>query len=260
MNKTIFQLILQGFLTLLKLLSSVLLSLFSLTLFTIIKLSKLTVKALGTGIKPTVIRNKMFIVLIENLDNRMKSFLIENIDLLQGKEAMESLFNTLKSTPEFTDFGDDKIIITWGIIDETKREYAYHQNTLINNNTTFEEFWAEVEPYNQEKYLSGNLSYSQTVVNRFKVLVWDASDLKNKHIKISKNATSNSNITIDISDSNVSTNTIVKNKSISIKNNRSYHTVSGTVLGKATTKTKTEKISIIKVNNKTDNKKNNKIL
>ena len=97
MNKTIFQLILQGFLTLLKLLSSVLLSLFSLTLFTIIKLSKLTVKALGTGIKPTVIRNKMFIVLIENLDNRMKSFLIENIDLLQGKEAMESLFNNLKT-------------------------------------------------------------------------------------------------------------------------------------------------------------------
>ena len=45
----------------------------------------------------------------------MKSFLIENIDLLQGKEAMESLFNTLKSTPEFTEFGDDKIIITWGI-------------------------------------------------------------------------------------------------------------------------------------------------
>lgn len=215
---------------------------------------ELTLKILGTSIKLTVIRDKMSIVLIENLDNRMKSFLIENIHLLQGKDAMESLFNTLKSTPQFTEFGVDKIRMTRGIIVDPKGEYAYHQNTLINNSRTFEEFRAEVGPYIQEKYLSGSQSYSQTVVNRFKVLVWDASDLKNKHIKISKIAMSNSSVTIDISDREVSNTTVVKNKTI--KGTRSLHTVVSTAVGKTTTKTKVNKISKFKIVNK--NKKNNK--
>lgn len=123
----------------------------------------------------------MSIVLIENLSNKMKTFLIENVDLLQGKDAVEVLFKTLKTSPQFTEFGDEKIIMTWGIIDNPKGEYAYHQNILINNKTTFNQYWDEVGPYIRDKYLSGNMSYSQTVVNRFKVLVWDASDLKNKN-------------------------------------------------------------------------------
>lgn len=95
----------------------------------------------------------MLVLLIEC--HRMKTFFLDNSNLLEGKEAIEVLFKTLMSNEICKSFGDEKIIITFGLIDNPKGEYAYQQNILINNNTTFEEFWEQVGPFIQDKYIQG---------------------------------------------------------------------------------------------------------
>ena len=116
--------------------------------------------------------------------------------------------------------GDQKFIMTWGLINEPETEYSIHQNILINNQTTFKEFWNIVGPFIQDKYLTGTVSYSTTIANRFKVLVWDANQIKNKKIKLTK--TASNVVTVEMSEKEFNKTNF--SKSILGTTVRGYHT------------------------------------
>lgn len=124
-----------------------------------------------------------------NEKDRLEIFYIENKHLLEGKEAFEVMFNLLRTTTHI--FDKPRIVFVIGmLLDSTVTgepiEYAYTYNTLVTKDTSFEEYWAEIEDYVREKYISGEYEYSKNVINRFKVLTWDVSHLENKHLVINK--------------------------------------------------------------------------
>ena len=66
--------------------------------------------------------------------------------------------------------------------------FLIHPNVLITNDTPFDKYWDKVKDYVQEKYLSGSEGYSQSVVNVYRVFVWNMDEMSNKNITITKNA------------------------------------------------------------------------
>ena len=66
--------------------------------------------------------------------------------------------------------------------------FLIHHNVLITNDTSFDKYWDKVKDYVQEKYLSGSEGYSQSVVNVYRVFVWNMDEMSNKNITITKNA------------------------------------------------------------------------
>ena len=66
--------------------------------------------------------------------------------------------------------------------------FLIHPNVLITNDTPFDKYWDKVKDYVQEKYLSGSEGYSQSVVNVYRVFVWNMDEISNKNITITKNA------------------------------------------------------------------------
>ena len=114
--------------------------------------------------------------------DRMITFRIHNTALLEGKEAIQCVFHHLTTNDVFINFSDTKIIFMIAEYDDCER--SYHKNVLITNDTTFDQYWAEIKNYVNDKYLSGSTSYAQSVVKVYKVIVWDVHHLRNKNIKI----------------------------------------------------------------------------
>lgn len=136
----------------------------------------------------------MKIVAITRGADRLITFHIHNNHLLEGKKAMQCVFNLLKNNDTFIKFSDTKVIFTVAEFDDC--ELSYHKNVLITNKTTFNEYWDEIKDYVNEKYLSSSSGYGYSVVKTYVVRVWDVHHLANKNIKIhkSKNGQIESNI------------------------------------------------------------------
>ena len=84
-------------------------------------------------------------------NNRMMAICVNNLELLEGKLALQSLFNLLRQTDAFVDFCENKIIfVTAQYEDET--EVSYHPNVLLNNKTTFDKYWNQIKNYVNEKF------------------------------------------------------------------------------------------------------------
>ena len=102
-----------------------------------------------------------------------------NIHLVYLQEWTHN-FNTLKSNDEFNNFGDYKVIITTAEING--RDAAFHPNVLINNTTTYQEYYDKIRKYIYTTY--GDHGYDINTISVFKVRVWNMDDQRNKTIKI----------------------------------------------------------------------------
>lgn len=89
----------------------------------------------------------------------------------------------LKKDTDFKAFGRRKTIIIQAIIDGQDR--SFHENILINNQTTFKKYWEVVKDLITKNYEDG---YPLEVINQFKVRVWNMNNISNKKIKLTKNA------------------------------------------------------------------------
>ena len=67
-----------------------------------------------------------------------------------------------------------------------KQTFSFHHNILINNNTTFKQYYNQIKDHINDLHDDG---YEINKVNYFKVLVWNVDHLANKNIKITKDAT-----------------------------------------------------------------------
>ena len=113
----------------------------------------------------------MKIIDITHNSDRMLTFHIHNTELLEGKKAIQCVFHYLTTNDVFINFSDTKIIFMIAEYEDCER--SYHKNVLITNDTTFDQYWAEIKNYVNDKYLSGSTSYAQSVVKVYKVIVWD---------------------------------------------------------------------------------------
>jgi hypothetical protein len=121
----------------------------------------------------------MRIIQVENnVSGKFRIFTISNPGLKESKDLIKALFVTLNKDIRFTDYCDNKILITAAIING--QEYSFHYNVLIDSLTTFNDYWDSVK-----NHLKANFghSYGVSVIPMFKVRVWNGDDLKNKHIK-----------------------------------------------------------------------------
>jgi hypothetical protein len=126
---------------------------------------------------------------------RFLIYILHNEDLVSVYESLKGIYNTLMNNKEFINFGEKKIIIVSALVNEA--EFNYHHNVLINNNTTFEEYYNSVKDIINTHYEYG---YPIDIIQNFKVRVWNLDLKENENIKITtstidkvKNYTSNSN-------------------------------------------------------------------
>ena len=84
---------------------------------------------------------------------RFYTFYLQNDQLLENKTALEAIYNTLMSNETFLNFGNKKVILITAKINST---YApFHHNILIENTTSFYEYYEEVKDLVQENYEYG---------------------------------------------------------------------------------------------------------
>ena len=104
--------------------------------------------------------------------------------LLEQYKVLKELHKSLFSNDEFLKFGYQKVIIVMAVVG--KQTFSFHHNILINNNTTFKQYYNQIKDHINDLHDDG---YEINKVNYFKVLVWNVDHLANKNIKITKDAT-----------------------------------------------------------------------
>ena len=65
------------------------------------------------------------------------------------------------------------------------KNYSFTHNILINNYTSFEDYYSKVSDHITTTYGEG---YGLDVVNTFIIKCWNLDDLRNKKIKVTKEA------------------------------------------------------------------------
>jgi hypothetical protein len=122
-----------------------------------------------------------------NRNMRCLTITMNNPKTLEGKELFEEIFKALKLNEEFNKFGNSKIIILSAIL-ESNQEHNLHSNILIDNDTTFENYYNEIsnelDKYNNLEYGYGNES-----ILRFVVKVWNCDHKGNLNIKMTHDTT-----------------------------------------------------------------------
>jgi hypothetical protein len=116
---------------------------------------------------------------------RFLLFEFSNNNLKNYKLLLESIYTSLMNNERFTNFGFNKVIITSSVV--YNREYSFHHNVLINNNTTFEEYYEQVSEYIDTHYDAEN-SYGIDVIPVFRIKVWNMDKFTNRNIKLLKKA------------------------------------------------------------------------
>jgi hypothetical protein len=117
----------------------------------------------------------------QDLNMRCLKLVMVNNNNLEDKELFKGIYETLMSNKEFTEFGFNKIIILSAVL-ATNQEHNLHSNILINNNTTFEEYYNLVSQ-DLNKYNNLQYGYHNELIIRFVMLCWNADHLKNVNIK-----------------------------------------------------------------------------
>jgi hypothetical protein len=126
-------------------------------------------------------------VLETNHDVNMRclKFTMSNNNYLEGENLFKGIYQTLMDNEQFINFGFNKIIIL-SVTLSNNREYNVHSNTLIANDTTFEDYYlfvsTELSNYNNLQY-----GYHNEEILKYNVLCWNADDIKNSKIKQTHN-------------------------------------------------------------------------
>lgn len=121
-----------------------------------------------------------------NPNMRCLTLTMENDNLLTGEELFNGIYNTIMSNNEFKSFGFQKIIILSCVLEDFK-EFNLHSNTLIDNDTTFVDYYSEISNdltnYNNLEYGYHNLN-----IVRYVIKTWNCDNLNNLNIKITNNS------------------------------------------------------------------------
>lgn len=127
----------------------------------------------------------------ENKNFRYIKFSMVNSNNLEGEDLFRGIYKVLFLNDQFIEFGFNKIIIL-SVTLESEQEHNLHSNILINNDTTFEEYYEHVS-HQLSNYHNLQYGYHNEAVLRYNMLVWNADHLKNKKIKQTLNALTISN-------------------------------------------------------------------
>jgi hypothetical protein len=122
-----------------------------------------------------------------NKSMRCLSIVMENHELIDDNEELfQAIHNTIQECDEFINFGNEKIIILSCIL-ENHKEVNLHSNVLINNLTSFEEYYDSISD-DMDNYSNLQYGYNSQLIIKFIVKAWDVSNLKNVRIKTTHNA------------------------------------------------------------------------
>jgi len=119
-----------------------------------------------------------------NDKGRFILFHLSNSHLESHKSVLRGIFTTLMRNDQFKKFGNNKVIIVSAIINN--EEFSFHHNVLINNLTTFSDYYEKVRDTIKTNYEKG---YSTDIIPQFKVRVWNMDEFSNRKIKITRDAT-----------------------------------------------------------------------
>lgn len=98
-------------------------------------------------------QNYLLQILEVNFDRNLRCLKISivNNHLLEDEELFRGIYNTIFNNDEFIKFGYHKIIIL-SVVLVSDKEHSLHSNILINNYTSFEEYYNilknELDRYN----------------------------------------------------------------------------------------------------------------
>ena len=127
----------------------------------------------------------------QNKNLRYLKFSMVNNENLDGEDLFRAIYKTLFDNTEFIEFGFNKIIIL-SVTLESEQENNLHCNVLVNNDTTFEQYYESVSK-DLTKYQTLKYGYNDEDIIRFNMLVWNVDHLKNKKIKQTINSFEASN-------------------------------------------------------------------
>ena len=117
-----------------------------------------------------------------NRNGRFIQFSLFNKHLLENVELAEAIYHFLFNNKIFLNFGEYKIIIISAKNEEN--DFNYHPNTLVNNNTTFAEYYNKI----RKDVIVRDYAYGSTAILYLTVTVWNVDDMRNKKIKVTRNA------------------------------------------------------------------------
>lgn len=118
-------------------------------------------------------------------DSRYLIITILNSNIFDLDITLKYIYYALMNNPTFLNFGENKVIITSGIVNGM--EISLHKNVFIKNNTSWEDFYACIQEDLDKRYVPGSGYISQPIYT-FTVKVWNMDNYKNKHIKLSRKA------------------------------------------------------------------------
>lgn len=118
-------------------------------------------------------------------DLRCLNFTMSNPTGLEGKELFKALYNSLTNNQEYLNFGFKKVIIISAILD-TLQEFNLHSNILVDNLTSFEDYYLYISK-ELNNYYNLEYGYSSETIIRFVVKVWNVDNKQNLHIKQTHN-------------------------------------------------------------------------
>jgi hypothetical protein len=104
-----------------------------------------------------------------------------NKNLLNDTDLFKGIHNTMMNLEEFINFGYNKIIIL-SVVLMSEKEHSLHSNILINNDTTFEQYYDIIK--NQlDRYNNLQHGYHNEQILRFVIKAWNVDHQKNLKIK-----------------------------------------------------------------------------
>ena len=122
----------------------------------------------------------------QDINMRCLKFSMTNDTLLEGEDLFKAIYESLMSNSDFIKFGYKKIIILSCTL-ESGKEYNLHCNTLLTNDTSFEDYYScvseDLSNYNNLQY-----GYHNESVLKYNVLCWNVDNHQNLKIKQTYNA------------------------------------------------------------------------
>jgi hypothetical protein len=118
-----------------------------------------------------------------NQDRNMRCLRVTmvNNNLLEGEDLFKGIYKTLQNNKDYLNCGFQKIIIL-SVVLATDKEYNLHSNILINNNTTFKEYYSTIS-HELNRYNNLQYGYHNELISRYVMLTWNVDNKQNMLIK-----------------------------------------------------------------------------
>jgi hypothetical protein len=117
----------------------------------------------------------------QNRNMRCLKVTMVNNNLLEGEELFKGIYKTLMENKDFLNFGFQKIIIL-SVVLVTDKEYNLHSNVLINNESSFNEYYSTIS-HELDRYNNLQYGYHNEEISRYVMLAWNVDNEKNLLIK-----------------------------------------------------------------------------